>query len=363
MRFSISGTAALTLFLGISFMGAASQAQEQNSPIQASPTDANYPGETPELRQHLSGSLVTVAPVGGIVEIDLATLKSTARRPSNAGKSAIVTLSEPDSAHRVAFVTGPSLLLDRREYVIHLLDGGQERKIFTGPGDPLWDHAISPVALAPTGGKIAFVSQPAGNAGQQFRPLVIGTLQVLDPTTGKTREMAVTALGEKPVWFRDGRRLLYTTPADPRAAYDRKGSSAIDANVHMLDTETGEDVLLAPGRLPVASSDGKTVLIARGARFDLFLVDIATRNETSVVRTHGLGAPLALIDSRYLIYKGAITPGAPTATTQHNSNFVGAKAMMAIKVMDITNREFATIVPLIDPRSSVAVLAMSQSQQ
>ena len=196
------------------------------------------------------------------------------------------------------------------------------------------------------------MAQPAENAGKRFRPLAKGPLRLWDSTTSATRELAITAAGERPSWFPDGRRLAYTAPAAISP-----GGEAVEPMVHLLDTSTGESTPLAPGRLPIVSSDGRSVLLARGKSFDLMLIDAATRAEQTIPRMHGLGTPIALIDGRYLIYKGHTTPGAAKGTTTNNSPFVGPKPMMAIKLLDIQTREFMTLVPLVDPRCSVTALA------
>lgn len=310
-------------------------------------------GENPTLRERIAGTIVMVKPRGGIVAVDVASLQIIWLRPANTGFSAINSLSEPDEDGRIAFVgdSGAS----ERGYAVSLIGREAEKVLFKGPGDPLWDHAISPISLAPRGGRIAFVAQPLENEGRQFRPLVAGPLRVWDPANAMARDLGITATGERPSWFPDGRRLVYVAKAAAEQLPQVTDQS--EPTVRLLDTNSGEESILAAGHLPIVASDGKTVLVTRGRSFELFLIDVATRSETKVPRVHGLGTPLALIDSRYLIYKGATSPGAPTGTTINNSPLVGPKQMLAIKLLDLQTKQFTTLIPLIDPRNSVTALA------
>lgn len=256
------------------------------------------------------------------------------------------SLSEPDAAGTVAFITGTD---DRaRRHAMRTIDGNGERTHFSGTGDPLWDQAISTPALAPQGGRIAYVTKPKERESEQYRPLVSGPLHIWDPAANAARNVRPNALGERVAWFPDGRRLAYAAPRG------NKPTTPPEATVHILDTATGEDVALAAGRTPIVSSDGKSVLITRGRDFSLVLVDVATRSEQLIRRVHGLGTPIALAGSRYLLYTGKTTPGAPAGTTTNNSPLVGAKAMLAIKLLDLKSGKFVTLVPLIDPRRSVS---------
>jgi hypothetical protein len=254
------------------------------------------------------------------------------------------------------FVSG--IVSSSRTYKVHLTKGNMEQVLFSGPGDPLWDNAISPISLAPGGGTAAFVTQPPENAGKQFRQLTTGPLRIWDFSTASVRDLGITAIGERPSWFPDGRTLAYVADAAVNTPPDARPSETL---VRLLDTATGESTLLAPGRMPLVSSDGRTVLIARGRNFELVLIDVKTKTERVIRRSHGLGTPIALVDSRYLIYKGKPTPGAPTGETTNNSPLVGPKPMMAIKLLDLESGQFETLIPLIDPRRSVTALAHARA--
>ncbi len=66
-------------------------------------------------------------------------------------------------------------------------------------------------------------------------------------------------------------------------------------------------------------------------------------------------AVLAWLDDRYLVYRGNVTPGAPSGLTTSNSPLVGPKLLQAVKVMDTQTGEFLTVLEGVDPRSRIAV--------
>ncbi|MEO8383715.1 MAG: hypothetical protein ABI583_00625 [Betaproteobacteria bacterium] len=326
--------------------------QSAKAELPAQRITAQAVSETPALRERIIGTLVMTEPVGGIRTIDLATMTATSIRPSNVGRSAVHTVSEPDATGDVMFVSG--IVSPSRTYTVHMAKSGEEKVLFSGPGDPLWDHAISPISLAPSGGKAAFVAQPPENESERFRQLTAGPLRIWDPATASVRDLGFTAVGERPSWFPDGRMLAYVADAAASTPIDARTKAP---EVRLLDTTTALSTPLAPGHLPLVSSDGLTILITRGRNFELLLVDVKTKTERVIPRSHGLGTPIALIDSRYLIYIGKPTPGAPIGQTTNNSPRIGPKPMMAIKLLDLETGQFATLVPLIDPRRSVTALA------
>jgi hypothetical protein len=308
--------------------------------------------ETPALLQHLHGTLIVDKPPGGIAAIDLPSLRVRDLRSAGDQKGGIVSLSGPDADGQVAFVTSGRGL--SHTYVVNLLySTGVEEKLFIGAGDPLWDGAISPLALAPHGLKIAFVSQPPEDQNKHFQQLVTGPLQYWDSRTKNVHNLSVIALGLCPSWFPDGHRLAYATPVvGPHV------EEAPLPRVHIIDTDSEVDSILTKGSLPLVSSDGRTVLVER-RRGRFVLVDVASRSERVFSRLPGLTRTVALVASRYLIYIGPPTPGMPTGETSHNSPFVGPKPIQAIKLIDLDTREFVTLVPWFDPRGKVAVFINS----
>jgi len=316
------------------------------------------PQESPEIRARVTATLVMTEPVGGIVSIELPSLQRSSLRPSDVGRKAIYILSAPSEDGRVAFVTQGR----KRTYQMYLLErDGSETLLVTGKGDPLWDHSISPIALAPRGGRIAFIAQSKENEGKRFRPRGPGPMRLWDPEAGAVRDLGVTAASQRPSWFPDGRRLAYVSPV--------KGSLEIPSrdfgdtapplpHVHVIDTNTGHDVPFTTGHFPIVSSDGRSMIVER-RRAEYVKVEVETGTEQALPWLAHFGRPIALVESRYVIYWGRPTPGAPTGVTKNNSNFVGPKPMSAIKVVDIDTNQFATLVPLVDPRTHVEIFALA----
>ncbi|MES2296697.1 MAG: hypothetical protein V4582_06615 [Pseudomonadota bacterium] len=319
------------------------------------PLPGSGSGETAALRERLHGLIVTEAPVGGIAALELPSLRRHLLRPANAGLGPTMGLSEPDSDGALAFVSAASGW--GKGYGVSVRAGEHEKQLFSGPGDPLWDHAISALALTRDGARLAYVVQPP-DSDFRFKRLRQGPLRVWDVERAAARELGVNAAGERPAWLPDGRHLVYVAPA--ARAHQPCPCEQDETLVHMIDTVSGADTVLASGHGPIVSSDGASVLLMRGTRGDIVQLDLFTRAEHPVMRAHGLRTPIALIDSRYLIYSGAPAASAPHGTTANNSNFVGPKAMLAVKVMDLQTGQYATLIPLIDPRHSVTVRASMQ---
>lgn len=313
--------------------------------------------ESKTLHERLNGTLILARPDGGISAISLASLKSRDLRPAKQGHAAIHQLSGPDQKGQLIFVDDGGAA--SRIYRVFKLDGGKEKKLFTGEGDPTWDDAISPPSLAPNGALIAYVAQIAGQPIRRYTPLRAGPLRLWDVAAdngegqgqGKGRDLNVFAGAERPSWFPDAQRLAYTVESP---------SAGNQPSVHLIDIRSGENTRFTEGRLPLVSSDGKTVLVMRGLALDMVLVDAQTREEQKIPRRHGIDTPIALFDSRYLIYRGAMTAGHPASGIDKGSGSGSAAAtatstsVQPIMMMDIKTGEFTTLVAQIDSRAAVA---------
>ena len=94
----------------------------------------------------------------GIRAVSLPDLKERTVLPVRESMQ-VYSLSGPDRDGRIGFIQR-QLRPNRFSLRTIRLDG-KEEKIFSRPGDPIWDNVIGEsLALAPQGGRVAFVRDP-----------------------------------------------------------------------------------------------------------------------------------------------------------------------------------------------------------
>jgi hypothetical protein len=325
--------------------------------------------EAADLIPLLSGCLVMTAPGGGMRAITLPThVEKNLREPSSSDREpgpVVLAVAGPDSRGRVAYVENwMSVPPGRSQNCLRVIDEtrGQDQILLSRRGDALWGTAFGDdLALSRIGGKIAFLSHLT--QVQMLRPSALlhtGTIEIWSVDQGTGGETGVTALDDRLSWFPDGRHLAYVAlmpkeqvfpePLEP----ERFGQGTLEwpqvPVVRILDTETTETEFLHLGRSPVVSTDGKSVLVADFA-YRWHLVDMTTHQSKPVQTPGQWGAPLALIDSRFVLYRGYPTAGTPIRLTESNSPLSGPKLMLSVKVADLETRRFQTIVSYFDPRT------------
>jgi hypothetical protein len=184
-------------------------------------------------------------------------------------------------------------------------------------------------------------------------------------------------------WFPDNRHLAVVVqgPRGRALGPPTPSRDEPDAQVLIVDTNSGEHRPAGPGRQVWVSTDGKSLLVrqhevpAESANAPQKERPRAawTQRPTQLVKRAVLAngefgptqalphlpkevtAVLAWLDDRYLVYRGDVTPGAPTGLTKSNSPLVGPKLLQAVKVMDTQTGEFLTVLEGVDPRSRIAV--------
>jgi hypothetical protein len=205
---------------------------------------------------------------------------------------------------------------------VRLLADGRERTVIEGTGDPLWDDPIGAPALSGDGQWLLAVAQPQAEA--RYQPLFVGLLRCWNTGDGRERTLRakpVLALGERPAWASSSREIVYAAPGPQGLASAAPLAPAMqpDPQIRRLDLATGRDELLTAGHHPVLPR-----------------------------------VPLALVDSRYLIYTGEPSPGAPVGNTVNNSPLAGPKPMLALKVSNLASGAHETLLDGIDPRLVLA---------
>jgi hypothetical protein len=314
--------------------------------------------ETPALLERLEARVVVAKSMGELVEISIPGKSArTVSPPAKPGTSpqSKWSLGGPDRDGMIAFATDVG---DRwTEHAVRLVHpDGREEELFRRPGGILWHRALSAIALAPAGGRIAFVSK-TGEKLNDYRPLGIGRLEVWEPERRTIRSLDLPAANRPPSWFPDGARLAYV-------GLDTAASGQRFPVVFVVDVTTGERRVIGPGDHPTVSTNGRTILVhlADGGPV---LVDVATGAQrpvtipglvpaSPIAAANTVGRVLALVDSRYAIYRALPTEGLPAGLTANNSALVGPKPTQSIKLADLESGEFVTLVDVVDPRWGLA---------
>jgi hypothetical protein len=325
---------------------------EHPEDVELSAPRGPYAGETAALRRAVQATVVlAMLRERAIVALDVA----SGRRSTLAAMPAPVRqLSAPDDRGAVAIVTAAA---GERRYAVRLLADGRERTVIEGTGDPLWDDPIGAPALSGDGQWLLAVAQPQAEA--RYQPLFVGLLRCWNTGDGRERTLRakpVLALGERPAWASSSREIVYAAPGPQGLASAAPLAPAMqpDPQIRRLDLATGRDELLTAGHHPVLSSDGQSMLLRppgpRGWRW----WHIASASAQPMAPVAGLRVPLALVDSRYLIYTGEPSPGAPVGNTVNNSPLAGPKPMLALKVSNLASGAHETLLDGIDPRLVLA---------
>ena len=337
---------------GVTLAAGCAGPPERREDVELTVPRGPYAGETAGLRRAVQAAVVLAVPrERAVVAFDVATGR---RQALAAVPTPVRQLSAPDDHGAIAIVTSAA---GERRYAVRLLADGHERTVVEGTGDPLWDDPIGPPALSDDGQWLLAVTQPLADA--RYQPLFVGPLRCWG--TGNGRELSlrtepVLALGERPAWSRSAREIVYAAPGPKglASATPLAPSMQPDPQIRRLDLDTGRDEMLTSGHHPVLSSDGRTVLLRPPEHRGWIWWDIGSADARPMPPIPGLRVPLALVESRYLIYTGEPTSGAPVATTVNNSPLVGPKPMLSLKVADLDSGAHETLLNDIDPRLVLA---------
>jgi hypothetical protein len=332
-------------------------------------TPKTVPGpEATDLVGRARGVVVITHPVGGIDTVRLPGLEAGAPRKADSELLPAHSVSGPDASGRIAFVEND--MIGKRHALGLLSSDGKNDKVFDGEGDALWEHAVGEnLALDPRGERIAFVARAKGV--QNHAPdayLMEGELEIWSTSKKERVASGSSAHDDLMAWSPDGKRLLYTAflaPADAEKVL-RKHVTPDDAFgratlrwahvpvVHELDLETRSSRAVHCGERPVLSPDGKRLLV-RDFELHWRIVDLE-KDESRPFEARGAIYPgaIAFVDPETVLYWSWPTEGAAVKTTEHNSPLVGAKQMRALKLVDLGDGRFQTVVPYIDPRRSVS---------
>ena len=333
-----------------------------------------WDGETAELADRVSARVLVATHAGSVSMLELRHWREglkahPAMRAAQADLGGrlppIWELSNPDA--RGAFVALVTDEGDRRHALRLLHPGRAQRVLRREAGEPLWDRAVSGMALSPDGRRLAMVVQT--DPAVRHRPLHLGRLVVLDLAAppgadGLPPELPLPRaadgfpleLGQRPAWINGGRQLLVAAAGPQgRAATDKPVAPALqpDPQIELIDLDQQTRTVVMPGHSPMTGGQGAGFMLARGSSFNWSQVDAPGEGLRPVPRKHGLSTPVALIDQRYLLFVGTPHPQSPRELTANNSPLVGPKTMLALKVMDLQTQAVLTLLEGVDPRRRI----------
>jgi len=363
----------LCLAATLAMAGCASEPRQPPTRVLTVP-ERIWDGETPDLADRVAARVLIAADAGSVSVLDLRHWREglkvhpamrTAIADFNGRLPPIWELSNPD-AHG-AFVALVSDAGDRR-HALRLLHPDQAQRVLRRQaGEPLWDRAVSGMALSPDGRRLAMVVQT--DPAARHRPLHLGRLAVLDLAAppgadGFPPELPLPpaadgfaqVLGQRPAWINGGRQLLVAAAGPQgRTATGKPVAPALqpDPQIELIDLDQQTRTVVTQGHSPMACGQGAGFLLARGSSFNWSRVDAPGQELRAVPRRHGLGTPVALIDQRYLLFTGAAHPQSPRELTVNNSPLVGPKTMLALKVMDLQTQAVLTLLEGVDPRRRI----------
>jgi hypothetical protein len=321
--------------------------------------------EATNLLSATHGYIVYDVPVGGIKAVALPGLNVITIREEDKGHEPVHSVCGPDNNGRIVYVENH--MGDDAKHFLKLtsVKGSEDELIFTRKGDALWDHVIGEyLALSPVGGLASFVGNLTPE--QMYKPdayLEVGPLEIWNIVTKSKIETKVIALDAGLTWFPDGRKLVYTKltlrteipPVDSgcnvRSSFGNEWPT-IPA-VFVYDLLDHSSTFLYAGWHPVVSPDGKSVLVS-GFEKNHCLVNVETRTAVPIDWPSQYGSVIAFTSSNVILHMGLPTAGAKPKWTNHNSPLVGPKPMFSIKLNNLSNGAFQTVLDYVDPRREIS---------
>lgn len=358
-------------------IGCASGASRPEGPqaLPLSSPQRPYEGETPGLRARLRGTLVGAYGRAGAVTVVAVDLATGQRRETPAPAGAYPRPHD-DSGRIIRALHQPPVI---------------QWQAAAAPARTLWRapqgvESLEPVRLlsvSPDGARVAWVVAPQGQRSWQ-----VGRLLVLDieAAAGQGEGASARDLGgeilatslvrDALAWFPDSRHLAVAArgPLGRQQPAPTVSRAEPDPQIEIVDVVQGTRRVLGPGREVWVPPDGGPLLVRRHALDarhpdpkaahdawaypprDLWLMDVESGAAHPLPRVPPeITGVIAWLDQRHLVYRGHVTPGAPSGLTTGNSPLVGPKRLQAIKVMDVQTGEFLTVLDGVDPRSTLWV--------
>jgi hypothetical protein len=343
------------------------------------PKPVTVPGpESHSLLPAAKGFIAIDQPCGGIVALELPTLRQITVRPQSSNGSTdmptIHMLSGPDDRGRIAYIED-HFFADGDNTRRHLLktirmDGTGDTVLFTRAGDAMWAESAAgqgeighKMSLAPTSGRVAFLS---GLKELQMPSALLfqGSIEIwnIDKKAGKKTDLL--AIDQGLSWFPDGKHLAYVKmiernsnvklidPIDPIANSFIQWNWDQVPGIFIYDAEHQTETFLHTGWSPIVSTDGSRVIISdRDSHF--YYAESAT-GKTAPLTGPGKDWPLAMLDANTLLAMCPPTVGINLKFTNFYGPLSGPQQLLAIKLARTDSQAFQTVFPYTDPRADIS---------
>ena len=325
------------------------------------------------------GYVVVDRPFGGIVAVQLPTLRNIIVRPTGSYSGndtpTIHMLSGPDHMGRIAYIEDHFFVepeTNRRHMLktIHL-DGTNDTTLFTRPGDAMWAESSAGhgeighhLSLAPIGGRVAFLSE-LKDLQMPSALLFKGSIEFWNIEDKSSTKTNLFAIDEGLSWFPDGKRLAYVKMIDPKGDTRRVDSADPIANsfikwnwgqipaVFIHDADNRTESFVHVGWKPIVSEDGSEMIIGdRDSNF--YAMDIAN-GRTSPLTGPGKSWPIAMPDANTLLSLCAPTAGTDvTYASFYRPAGSGPSDLLSAKLTRTDSQAFQTVIPFIDRRNEIS---------
>lgn len=316
--------------------------------------------EATHLLSATQGYIIYDVPVGGISGISIPSLKTMTIRKQDKGDEPVYALSGPDENGFIVF-------LERGVGVKHILNlssiqSDKHEVIFTrlvGYDGNYREH----LALSPIGGHAAFVGYLSYT--QMYDPkayIGMGQLEIWDIFNKNKLDTKLFAIDDSLVWFPGGKKLVYSKfiPRKEIPTQDSGDKILLSFGkwievpaVFVYNMQDGTESFLHVGWSPKVATDGKSIIIA-DFEMNYYLVELSTKKTMPVILPGGIGKIIAFTSPNTILYLGAPTAGVSPEWTKSNSPLVGPKAMLSLKLLDLSTGDFQTVKNSIDPRRSIS---------
>jgi hypothetical protein len=333
------------------------------------PEAVTVPGpESNSLLPKTNGFVVMAQACGGMVAVELPTLRETVIRRQSSVESddmpTIHAMSGPDDQGRIAYIEDHVFARhdkDQRHLLktIHL-DGSGDTALFSRPGDAMWAETVighgkigKAFSLSRTGGKVAFLSGTHEHQMPQAL-LMEGSVEIWDINKKTGTKTDLVALDAGLTWLPDGKHLVYvklidrkpTGPADPiTASYLQWNWDKIPA-VFIRDLETQTDTLVHTGWNPLVSVDGSKVLTYGFAGCGYYCVELGS-GKIFPLTGPGSGRPVAMLDDTTLLAE--CYPTQATKVKFHGAWPIhGPREVLALKLTRTDSNTFQTVIQYLD---------------